>query len=174
MYFANKEQSQEFIKDRVKESSCDYLVYCSMCKDLFMSEGKRTFHILDLIYGEDLEKISLRKAPTLSRRHENRTLLKIKLIKEVLERRSKNLKKDYGLKVIISNNVENQMEDRLILLEDVEKVIINAEKNRERFLNPESLHYLARMRISNVTYWVEYEEKMMNCLFIVFTVTEWK
>lgn len=164
VYFANKEQSQEFIKDRVKESSSDYLVYCSMCKDLFISEGKKTFHILDLIYGEDLEKISLRKSPTLSKRHENRTALKIDLLKKFWNEEINDLKKDYGLKLIISDNVQEQMEDRLILLEDVEKVIFNSQKNKQRFFNPESLHYLSKMRLSNVTYWVEYEEKDYSVL----------
>lgn len=158
VYFANKEQSEEFIKDRVTESDYDYLVYCSMCKDLFVTEGKRTFHILDLIYGEDLEKISLRKGPTLSKRHENRTLLKINLLKKFWNEEVNDLTKDYDLKLKILNNVQKQMEDRLILLEDIEKVILSSRKSGERFLNPESLHYLARMRINNVTYWVEYEE----------------
>ncbi|MTK11170.1 MAG: FAD-dependent oxidoreductase [Clostridiaceae bacterium] len=159
VYFANKEQSQEFIKDRIKESSRDYLVYCSMCRDLFVSEGKRTFHILDLIYGENLEKISLRQAPTLSQRHENRALVKINLLKRFWNEEINDFTRDSGLKLIINDNIQKQMEDRLILFEDIEKVIVNAQKNRKRFLNPETMHYLTRMRISNVTYWVEYEEK---------------
>lgn len=159
VYFANREQSQEFIKDRVQESSSDYLVYCSMCKDLFISEGKKTFHILDLIYGENLEEVALRKAPTLSKRHENRTHVKINLLKDLWSEEMKDLKTDYGLKVIISDSVQNKMEERLILQEDLEKALFNAQKNKQRFRNPENSHYLTRMKISNVTYWVEYEEK---------------
>jgi NADPH-dependent glutamate synthase beta subunit-like oxidoreductase len=159
VYFANKEQAKEFAKDRIEESSLDYLVYCSMCKDLFIDEGKKTFHILDLIYGDDLEKASLRKTPTLSRRHENRTLLKINLLKELWNEEVNDLKKNSELKLIIPNNVEKQMEDRLILLEDMEKVINNAERNKERFFNAQNSHYLCKLRINNVTYWVEYENK---------------
>lgn len=70
-----------------------------------------------------------------------------------------NLETDSGLKIIISDNVQNEMKERLILLEDLEKALLNAQKNRERFFNQENLHYLTRMRINNVTYWVEYEEK---------------
>lgn len=159
VYFASREQSQEFIKDRIQESSSDYLVYCSMCKDLFVSEGKRTFHILDLIYGENLEEASLRKAPTLSKRHENRTRVKLELLNDFWKEQLEDLKTDYGLKIIISDSVQNQMEDRLILLEDLEKALFNAQKNKERFFNPQSSRYLTRMRINNVTHWVEYEEK---------------
>lgn len=159
VYFASREQSQEFIKDRVQESGSDYLVYCSMCKDLFISEGKKTFHILDLIYGENLEEVALRKVPTLSKRHENRTHVKINLLKDLWSEEMKDLKTDYGLKVTISDSVQNKMEERLILQEDLEKALFNAQKNKQRFRNPENSHYLTRMRISNVTYWIEYEEK---------------
>ncbi|MBV7274043.1 NAD(P)-binding protein [Clostridium sp. PL3] len=159
VYFANREHSKDFIKDRIQESKDDYLVYCSMCKDLFISEGKRTFHILDLMYGESLEEASLRKAPTLSKRHENRTRVKINLLKNFWNEESENLKIDYDLKINISDNVQNQMEDRLILLGDIEKALFNAKTNKERFFNPQSSHYLTRMRIDNVTYWVEYEDK---------------
>ncbi len=159
VYFANKDQSKEFVKDRIEESNLDYLVYCSMCKDLFIEEGKKTFHILDLIYGDDLKKVALRKIPTLSHRHENRTLLKINLLKELWNDEVNDLKKNSELKIIIPNNVEKQMEDRLILLEDMEKVINNAEKNKERFFNAQNSHYLCKLRIDNVTYWVEYENK---------------
>lgn len=158
VYFANKEQAEEFVKDRIGESGEDYLVYCTMCKDLFVSKGKRTYHILDLIYGEDLEDVSLRKAPTLSKRHDNRTAIKTHLLKKIWNEEINNLNRNHDLKLIVTDAVQKQMEDRLILLEDVEKVLYNAEKNRERFFNPQNSHYLARKRINNVTFWVEYEK----------------
>jgi hypothetical protein len=55
--------------------------------------------------------------------------------------------------------IRMQMEDRHILLEDIEKVIENARRNKERFCNPLNSNYLARLRIGSVTYWVRYEEK---------------
>ncbi|EET85862.1 conserved hypothetical protein [Clostridium carboxidivorans P7] len=158
VYFANKEQAKEFAKDRIEEGNLDYLVYCSMCKDLFIDEGKRTFHILDLIYSDDLEKAALRKMPTLSSRHENRMLVKRKLLKEIWNEEVNDLTKDYNLKLTIPDDVQNQMEDRLILIEDVKKAVDNAERNKERFFNPQNSHYLCRFRITNVTYWVEYEK----------------
>lgn len=158
VYFANKEQAKEFAKDRIEEGNLDYLVYCSMCKDLFIGEGKKTFHILDLIYSDDLEKAALRKMPTLSSRHENRMLVKRKLLKEIWNEEVDDLTKDYNLKLTIPEDVQNQMENRLILIEDVKKAVDNAERNKERFFNPQNSHYLCRFRITNVTYWVEYEK----------------
>lgn len=42
-------------------------------------------------------------------------------------------------------------------MEDIQKVIEYAEKNKERFFDPEDLNYLANQRIGNVTYWVRYQ-----------------
>ncbi|WP_416044904.1 pyridine nucleotide-disulfide oxidoreductase/dicluster-binding protein [Clostridium tyrobutyricum] len=159
VYFANREQSDEFVNDRIQESSEDYLVYCAMCKDLFVSKGKKTYHILDLIYSDNIEKVSLKKAPTLSERHKNRILLKINLLKNIWNEEVDTPNVIYNLNLIISNDVKESMNDRFILLEDVEKVIYNAEKNNEKFINTKNSHYLARLRIGNVTHWVEYEKK---------------
>jgi hypothetical protein len=160
VYYANREQSESFVKDRVKESNKDLLVYCAMCKDLFISEGKRTYHILDLIFGDDNDSTALRKMPTLSERHRNRAGLKIKLLKEIWgEEPDMNSEKSYDFNLIIPENVKQLMEDRYILIEDIEKVIENAQTKKERFYNPVNSSYLARLRLDNVTYWVRYEVK---------------
>lgn len=155
IYYANKEQSKEFIKDRINEAEEDYVVYCSMCRDLFSLEGKRAFHILDLIYGEDLEKLGERKGPKLWERRLNRTKVKEELLK--LYGESIHHGGEIAANIILSESIEEKMEDKLILLQDVEKVIKNAESNVEKFVNPNNGHFLARKRLANVTYWVEYE-----------------
>jgi hypothetical protein len=54
-----------------------------MCKDLFTDRGKRTFHILDLIFAQDPESYALKKKPSLSDRRANRASLKRKLLREL-------------------------------------------------------------------------------------------
>ncbi len=160
VYFANRDQSAAFINDRIRESSSDLLVYCSMCKDLLVSGGKRTFHILDLIFGDDMERAALRKMPNLSERQKNRAQLKIKLLRDMWgEEPGKNPERQESLNIIIPDNIWELMEERYVLLEDIEKAIINAQRNRERFFNPGEGSYLTRLRLDNVTYWVKYEEK---------------
>ncbi|MGI6702770.1 MAG: pyridine nucleotide-disulfide oxidoreductase/dicluster-binding protein [Clostridia bacterium] len=160
VYYANSEQSEDFVKHRIEESDNDLLVYCAMCKDLLVDGGKRTFHILDLIFGDDLEGIALRKMPTLSDRHRNRAQLKVRLLREIWgEQPDMGLEKQSDYKITIPENVIRLMEDRYILMEDIEKVIDNAQKRSKRFFNPSEASYLARLRIDNVTYWVKYEEK---------------
>ena len=157
VYYANRDQAVDFIEDRKNESTEDMLVYCAMCKDLFIREGKRTFHILDLIFAKDLEKSALRKMPNLSQRHFNRTQVKINLLKEFWGEEIMGLRKDYDFKIEISEEIMNIMEDRFILVEDIQQVIEKAEKTGERFYNPENSNYLAKLRLEDVTYWVQYK-----------------
>ncbi len=158
VYFANREQATDIAKERINESDEDYLVYCAMCKDLFVESGKRTFHILDLIFGEDMDETAVKKMPNLSQRHENRAKLKKKMLKEFWNEdteaeliQMKNL--------IIPDDVLQIMEERYILLEDIDKVIKHSQETGERFLNPQDVSYLANARIGEVTYWVRYTEK---------------
>lgn len=158
VYFANREQSKDFVKDRITESDEDLLVYCAMCKDLFVDGGKRTYHILDLIFGENLEDTALKKMPNLSRRHTNREELKKKLLRELWNEdpEADSTKME---NLIISEEVWRIMDERYILLEDIEKVIRHAQESGERFFNPEDGSVLANKRIEDVTYWVRYIEK---------------
>ncbi|MEL7564736.1 MAG: pyridine nucleotide-disulfide oxidoreductase/dicluster-binding protein [Dehalobacterium sp.] len=160
VYFANREQTVDFVKDRIKESDEDILVYCAMCKDLFVEGGKRTYHILDLIFGEDLDEAAHKKMPNLSQRHGNRAGLKNRLLSELWnEEPETDLVKRNLLNLVIPPEIWKIMEERYILVEDIEKVIEHSEISGERFYNPEDSSYLADLRIKNVTYWVRYARK---------------
>lgn len=158
VWYANREQADEFVNDRIGESSDDLLVYCAMCKDLFVDGGKRTYHILDLIFGDDPEQYGLRKMPNLSQRHMNRAALKNNLLRDLWnEEPEMELRENSAL--IIPQDVWAIMEERYILLEDIEKVVEHSRSSGVRFSNPIDLSYLASLRIANVTYWVCYKEK---------------
>ncbi|MGV8905687.1 MAG: pyridine nucleotide-disulfide oxidoreductase/dicluster-binding protein [Acetobacterium sp.] len=163
VYYANKEQSNDFVQDRISESTEDMLVYCAMCKDLFVEGGKKTYHILDLIYAKELEAAGLKKMPSFSERHHNRAKLKIDLLKDIWgEEQTMDLTKKYDFNLILTDDVLKLMEDRHILIEDIESVIDNARKNEACFFNPETKDYLARLKIEHVTYWVRYTEQGEN------------
>jgi hypothetical protein len=158
VYFANREQSKDFVQDRINESNEDLLVYCAMCKDLFVEGGKRTYHILDLIFGEDLEESAHKKMPNLSERHANRANLKKKMLKELWNEEPKTELTQIE-NLIIPDDIWRIMDERYILLEDIEKVIKHAQESGERFFNPEDSSFLANEQIADVTYWVRYIEK---------------
>jgi glutamate synthase (NADPH/NADH) small chain len=58
--------------------------------------------------------------------------------------------------LILSNEMLALIESRLILIEDIQKVIEHAETSQERFIDQESGHTLAYFRPNLITYWVEY------------------
>lgn len=157
VFYANKEMAEDFVKDRIEEGKQDYLAYCSMCRDLFAWKGKRTLHLLDLIFGEDLDSLASRKGPTLSERHKNRTKLKINMLKKYWGEDMK--QSDANLNLKLSQQVIDKIEDRLILIEDIEQVLLEAEETGKRFINKDTKHFLARKKIADVTYWVEYDVK---------------
>lgn len=158
VYYANREQADDFVADRISESGEDYLVYCAMCKDLFIGGGKKTYHILDLIFGENPEKSAEKKMPKLSERHTNRALLKKRMLKEFWNEDQENALTEMK-NLIIPDEVWNIMEERYILLEDVDKVIKHSLDTGERFYNPEDRTYLANFRFGDITFWVRYSEE---------------
>lgn len=164
-YFANREFSIFATDNRIGEEG-EYLAYCAMCRDLFVSRGKNTFHILDLIFGENMEKLDIKKGPTLSERRDNRLRFKIFILNKYWGEEL-NLKEEYSdINLIINEHIKKLMDDRLILEADIKKVIGYGEENQNIFYNTENNHYLAFRRILNVTYWVEYV-KLGNAYEIV-------
>ncbi len=51
MWLANRDLAKKVVERRVTESPLDYVTYCAMCRDFFAAQGKRTLHVLDLIYN---------------------------------------------------------------------------------------------------------------------------
>ncbi|MEN6439603.1 MAG: pyridine nucleotide-disulfide oxidoreductase/dicluster-binding protein [Syntrophobacter sp.] len=158
MFFANPELAGKVIERRIGESPADYVAYCAMCRDYFASRGKRALHLLDLIFPSamDGEDAATRKGPGLSQRHENRVHLRETLLK-VLWGETVKEKEDYRrIKITIPADVREAMEKRLILEEDVQWVIDQAEKTGRRLLDNRNGRFLAYHKPRSVTYWVEY------------------
>jgi hypothetical protein len=70
--------------------------------------------------------------------------------------------------LVIPETVRQNMEDRYILLEDVQAVIKNAQESRKRFYNPINGDYLASLKIEHVTFWVQYAQE--NDKFLIKSV----
>lgn len=157
VYFANRDQAQDFINDRIEESKDDLLVYCAMCKDLFTSRGKRTYHMLDLLFSDDLKSAGLKKMPSLSERQHNRMYVKNSMLKNIWGEES--LYEDEKYNIIISDEAKAKMEEMYIVYWDIKKCVENSIEHKERFFDPSKKSYLTRLRIDNVTYWVQYQLK---------------
>ena len=156
MWLANRELARAVVQRRIAASPADYVTYCAVCRDFFAAQGKPTLHLLDLLYGGDLDARAHRPAPGWSDRHENRVRLKRAVLKEVWGEEMPGQPSYASIRLLIAPEVRQRMEDRLILVEDLQQVIEYAERTGARFQNRQSGHYLAGHKPGAVTYWVEY------------------
>lgn len=153
-WFANNRLARTAIERRMRESTHDYLTYCSMCRDLFAAQGKRCLHMLDLMFEDDLQERAGRDCPTWSQRHDNRALLKRTLCAEQKEETMADIAR--GPALVISAEVQSVLDDRFILTHDIARVIEHADTTGRKLLQPGTGRILAYCKIGSVTYWVEY------------------
>lgn len=156
MWSANRDLSKQVALERAQESDADYVVYCAMCRDSLAAQGKRTVHLLDLIFDADPLLEAEKAGPNYSTRHENRFRLKTRLTQNLWQE-DLSLEKSYmNIKLKLLDGVQELLEERRILLEDVQKVIEYAEETGRKFINDTDQHFLAYYKPASVTYWVEY------------------
>jgi NADPH-dependent glutamate synthase beta subunit-like oxidoreductase len=156
MWLANPPLAQKVVERRIAASPADYLTYCAMCRDFFAARGKRTLHLLDLIFGDDPQARAVRRGPGFSQRHENRARLKKKVLKEVWGEMIDEQAGYEAINLTMTDAVQQRLEERLILVEDLQQVIEYAERTGRKLKQPNSGHFLAHYRPTSVTYWVEY------------------
>ena len=154
--FANRDLAAKTIQRRSGQSASDYVTYCAMCRDRFAHEGKRALHLLDLIFPQDKNDLATRPDPGFSERQENRRRLKSRLLREIW---SEETSMEQPIAIEISADLLKILEERMILVEDVRKVVQHIVESGEGLQNPQTGHVLGRWTPACVTYWVEYSEQ---------------
>ncbi len=156
MSFANKELADKVVDRRIAASPDHYLAYCAMCRDRFSAMGKPTWHVLDLIFGEEDLGAAAQKGPDYSQRRRNREHLKISLLEDLWHEDVRKQQGDESVKLTIPNDVREAMHQRLILIEDLQKAIAWAEETGFKLVSNRTGRFLAHKTLEKVTYWVEY------------------
>jgi NADPH-dependent glutamate synthase beta subunit-like oxidoreductase len=155
-WLADPEVARKTVARRVDEGTADFVAYCAMCRDMFARGGKPTVHLLDLVLGGEFDLQAARPATGWSQRHENRARLKRHLLERIWGEPMEGSQADETLSLQIDDGVRARMEDRLILVNDVRRVIAGAEASGRRMALGDAGHLLASFRPTAVTYWVEY------------------
>jgi glutamate synthase (NADPH/NADH) small chain len=157
MQNANPDLAKTVVQRLSGKSSADYLTYCAGCRDNLAASGKRAVHILDLIFldaaGPDP---GARKRPGWSLGQENRIRLKEELLDELWQEGSIKMEDHEKIDLNIPPKVRQILEERRILISDIQKVIHHAETTGETFIHPETGHTLAAFMPYKTTFWVEY------------------
>jgi Fe-S oxidoreductase len=177
VYYANREQAQDFASDfddsfasdfgaalplvadnTANDEQSDMLVYCAMCKDLYVQGNRRCLHLLDLLFAAQPGELALRASPSLSTKEENRKALRQRMLARFWGEESEPVTANVrGYELLMAAGVQELMEERLILLSDVADVLTAAiYEDAPCFYHPEKGSYLASLRKQFVTYWVEY------------------
>lgn len=99
---------------------------------------------------------AVQRGPDFSQRHEYRTGLKKKLLHEI-RGEAVDRQADYeAIQIVLTDEVRERLETRLILIEDIQRVIAYAERTGRKFANRATGHWLASFKPHAVTFWVEY------------------
>lgn len=157
MQNANQDLAKTVIKRLAGQSMADYITYCAVCRDNLAGAGKRTVHILDLLFPENSEPDpAARKRPGWSERQENRLRLKDDLLSELWAKDETDRKDSDEIVLNISLEVWQILEDRRILSADLKEAVYYAETGGRKFFSPDTGHFKTALKIYNTTFWVEY------------------
>lgn len=154
--YADAAVADAIVEARIAQSPDDFLAYCAMCRDTFAKHGKRTAHLLDLVFADDGAGDPAGRAdPGLSRRRDARLRLKADLMRDLWGEDM-----DIPLPRItlaVPDDVRRDIERKLLLVEDAERVVAEAEATGRRLKDPATGHLVAAHRSGEVTCWVAYE-----------------
>lgn len=156
MSFANRPLAERVIRRRIDARPEPFIAYCAVCRDYFTLRGKPTWHLLDLLFGQDQKEDAVQRGQGYSQRRENRFRLKRSLLRDLWGEDVVEQQERQAVQLFISDAVRDLMEERMILEEDLQHVIEWAERTGVKLKHRETGRFLAHHKPSNVTYWVEY------------------
>ncbi len=98
----------------------------------------------------------VRRAPGFADRHETRARLKNTLLRELWSEPGQTPQPHAALRLDIAPEVQQSMDARRILLDDLQRAIFEAEATGRKSTPPGKDRFLAGQLLAAVTYWVEY------------------
>jgi Fe-S oxidoreductase len=170
---------EKIVRRRTAGAQPPYVAYCANCRDLFLSQGKESWHILEILFppepetesapepgaGAGFDAVSARRLPGLTGRRENRRLLKARYVGGVgaeaaggvdAGRAKEGMATDEGFDLQIAPGIEAKMDRLLLLREDVEAAVAHCEREGAYMVDAANGRRVGSRRGRVVTVWVEY------------------
>lgn len=142
-------------ESRGEESSLDFLVYCSMCRNLFVQAGKPAVHLLDILLPQGDDDPAERPPVGYSEQRENRVGL-VRALRASLWKEEDIVNEPHeSIRLVIPPDVEKTLAKRRILADTVRRAIWSAERSGRKMKQLNGA-LIASLRPASVTYWVEY------------------
>lgn len=155
---ANPDLADEVISRRAAQTEHDFLAYCAMCRDRLATTGKRSVHLLDLIFP-DASIVDPAATPSagLNGRREGRSRLRRDMADLWSDEHAPAHPWD-GIELKAAPDVRSMLEKRRILDDDLRRTLHAAGQSKREFRHVGG-KMLACARLGEVTFWVEYERE---------------
>jgi Fe-S oxidoreductase len=157
VFNANPKMDNAIVTRRAGESERDYLAYCAMCRDKFVHVGKRTAHLIELLFpsvsGNDPWA---RGWLSWSERRKNRRRVKDELLVNLGETVEHTVEPYEKIVLHIDPELLRTLDSRRILESDLRQVVFHAEQTCKRLRHNQSGMFRANLKIGNTTFWVDY------------------
>lgn len=152
---ANPGLYDKITRNRVEVSDKPYIVYCANCREVFASRDKECAHILDLAFGLPVDS----QIPSLQEKRDNSLRVKKELMKQIrdIEFEPEHHEWD-ALTLTISDELQKEMDDKLISAAVLKEAIWRAETGDDKFHDEKDGMSIASLVKPVVTYWVQYRE----------------
>lgn len=154
---ANPKYADFIIDRRITESENPYITYCINCRDAFLGAGKKTIHILDVIFGDGCVD-GHASLPTVTERRENRIALKEQLLKNIWGEEMAKREPQIKIDLKIDPELKAKLNREWILEEEVADVIEFCERTGRKVILEERGTFSGYRQVGRMTYWVEYRK----------------
>ncbi len=154
MRMANPDLYDEITENRKSASDKPYIVYCANCREVFRQKDKECTHILDMVYDIDSGK----GIPTLQSQKKNALEVKKRLMKELNGNDFTAEEHEWdGIKLVISPELQEELDRKLIIEDDLKETLWLAEQTGEAFMSDDGVFQCSMVK-SVLTYWVQYKK----------------
>ena len=149
VWCAQPQSAKDMLAHRAAQLPHPALASCIMCRDRLAAGGKECWHLLDILLpGMTKSGTGREPGPGLSARRANRAQLRTRLLAGTGHTKPCSLR--------VPPELLARLEERHILLQDLEAAVTGAEACGQWFANAENGHRLGSWKPRHVTFWVEY------------------
>lgn len=158
VFNANQKLDDAIVARRAAESDHDFLAYCAMCRDKFTMAGKRSAHLIELLFPTTADNDPWARGwLSWSDRRTNRIRVKQEMLAKLGEKAERTMEPYQKMILHVEPEVMKTIDRRRILENDLRQVITHAEQTGKRLLNRQSGCYRAYLKLGNTTFWVDYK-----------------
>ena len=162
--FANPDYAKIVVKKRIEQSDRPYITHCVNCRDIFAAEGKKSVHLLDILFDINDEN---RPPPGCNERRKNREKLKRQALREFFGEDTVDSENTAGNDegaaphTLPTLHIDDQLHVKLardmVLEEDVRQTIERCEASGRTIIDQSSGNLRGYAVIGRITCWVEYK-----------------